>query len=93
MPNYDYHCPDCELTFELNIPMEHRDDPDRIECPSCHSHHHPKRVVSAVKLQYASLKSQLTQAGGGWQEVQAKIMEKQGLNQKSMKGRHNIKMR
>ena len=90
MPNYDYICDRCECDFEIFVPIAKRDD---TECPICAKKDKMRRVVSAVRLQYASLKSQLTQAGGGWQEVQAKIMEKQGLNQKSMKGRHNIKMR
>lgn len=93
MPNYDYYCPDCQEKFELNVPIAQRDNPDAIKCPHCGSHHHPKREISAVKLQYTELRSALSRAGDGWQEVQAKIMQRQGLREKNMKGRHQIKMR
>ena len=35
MPNYDYHCEQCEYTWEDFLPIARRNDPCEKPCPIC----------------------------------------------------------
>ena len=75
MPNYDFNCQSCGHEFEQIVPSDKRDDP--IECPSC-GKKKVVRGVSAVKMSYSSLKSNLTRSGSGWNDVLNKVKKGSG---------------
>jgi len=75
MPNYDFTCSACGHEFEKNVPLDDRDK--SVECPSC-GKKKSTRGVSAVKLSYLGVKSNLTRAGSGWNDVLNKVKKGSG---------------
>jgi len=75
MPNYDFICQSCGHEFEQIVPFEDRDSP--LKCPSC-GKKKVSRGVSAVKMSYSSLKSNVSRAGSGWNDVLKKVKKGSG---------------
>ena len=72
---YEYNCLACEYVWEANFPMNMRDEPCAKPCPSCQKEGDVKRALSAPPLNYngGGLKSNITRAGSGWNDVLTKI--------------------
>jgi len=70
MPNYDFHCENCQHEYELIIPSEDRDKKQK--CPAC-GKKKVTRGVSAVKINYGGFKENLGRAGNGWNDLLNKV--------------------
>lgn len=75
MPNYDFHCPDCNHEFEELVALADREKPRK--CPKC-GKKKVTRKVTAVKVNYGGFKDPLTRAGSGWNDLLTKVKKGSG---------------
>jgi putative FmdB family regulatory protein len=77
---YDYHCKSCDSAWEENRLISERDVPLETACPACNESGGVTRLLSAPPLSYSGggLKSNVTRAGSGWNDVLNKIKKGSG---------------
>jgi putative FmdB family regulatory protein len=73
MPLYDYHCNDCNATFEVICKISERDDPHT--CPECSSTETSQCMLSCPSIG-DPVRMGITQKKNGFQNVLRKIHEK-----------------
>ena len=67
--NYDYYCTECDAKWEENQFLNDRDLPLTLPCPHCKAKETVKRGITATRMSYAGIKSNLTRAGSGWNDL------------------------
>lgn len=77
MPIYDYHCNKCGKDFDAFRKMSESDWDTDEPCPECGKCGGIEKLVSNMAIVY-DMKSPLTRAGWGWNDVLKKINKANG---------------